>query len=240
MNPSASPNSGNRPNDAAARKASPWRLIFRIFRWTTYAAAIITLLMVFHAAPPPVIATSPQAAARVEQKVEAVEQAVTSGQPATLRLDQTELNSYLASHLDVSPAPAAPANPAPNNAPTDGATSGIPTPTGTPAEQIEQVRSSVRDVKVELVDDRVRAYVVFDFHGKDMTLQLEGRLSAENGYLRFEPVSGQIGSLPIPQSALETAIQKMMDSPENREKLKLPAEISGLKIENGELLATYR
>jgi hypothetical protein len=98
----------------------------------------------------------------------------------------------------------------------------------------------VRDVKVELVDDRVRAYVVFDFHGKDMTLQLEGRLAASNGYLHFEPISGQIGSLPIPQSTLETAVQRMLDSPENREKLKLPAEISGLKIENGELLATYR
>jgi hypothetical protein len=237
MNPSASPNASNRPDNAAA---SPWRLIFRIFRWSTYAAAMITLLMVFHAAPPPVIATSPQAAARVEQKVEAVEQAVASGQPATLRLDQTELNSYLATHLDISPAPTAPPNPALSPARSDGSTSGIPTPSGTPAEQIEQVRSSVRDVKVELVDDRVRAYVVFDFHGKDMTLQLEGRLSAANGYLRFEPVSGQIGSLPIPQSTLETAITKMMDSPENREKLKLPSEISGLKIENGELLATYR
>jgi len=31
------------------------------------------------------------------------------------------------------------------------------------------------------------AYVVFNFHGKDMTLQLEGRLTAANGYLRFEP-----------------------------------------------------
>jgi hypothetical protein len=237
MNPSASPSSSNRLNDAAARKASPWRLVFRIFRWTTYAAAIITLLMVFHAAPPPVVATSPQAAARVEQKVEAVEQAVASGQSATLHLDQTELNSYLVTHLDISPA--APANPTPSHAPADGLTSGLPTPSGTTAEQVEQVRSSVRDVKVELADDRVRAYVVFDFHGKDMTLQLEGRLSAANGYLRFEPVSGQIGSLPIPQSTLETAMQKMMDSPENREKLKLPAEISGLKIENGELLATY-
>ena len=240
MNASASPGSGIRPDDTAARKPSPWRPIFRIFRWTTYSGAIITLLMVFHAAPPPVIATSPQAAARVEQKVEAVEQAVASGQSATLRLDQTELNSYLATHLDISPAPTTAANAAPSPAPADGAASGIPTPSGTAAEQVEQVRSSVRDVKVELVDDRVRAYVVFDFHGKNMTLQLEGRLSAVNGYLRFEPVSGQIGSLPIPQSTLETAMQKMMDSPENREKLKLPAEISGLKIENGELLATYR
>jgi len=222
----------------ATRKLSPWRLIFRILRWTTYLATIITLLMVFHATPPPVIATSPQAAARMEQKVEAVEQAVASGQPATLRLDQTELNSYLASHLDIYPN--APAKAPSNNTSPDGVAPNLPSPTGTTAEQVEQVRSSVRDVKVELVDDRVRAYVVFDFHGKDMTLQLEGRLAAANGYLRFEPVSGQIGSLPIPQSTLETAVQKMMDSPENREKLKLPAEISSLKIENGELVASYQ
>jgi hypothetical protein len=238
MNAPANPSSSNRSDDLAPRKLSPLRIVFRVIRWTTYAAAIITLLMVFHATPPPVIATSPQAAARVEQKVEAVEQAVASGQSATLRLDQTELNSYLASHLDISPT--APAKTARNTTSTGDANSNLPTPSGTPAEQIEQVRSSVRDVKVELVEDRVRAYVVFDFHGKDVTLQLEGRLTAANGYLRFEPVSGHFGSLPIPQSALETAVQKMMESPENREKLKLPREISDLRIENGELLATYR
>ena len=238
MNTPAPLKSDNGSDNSPPRKISPLRLIFRIVRWTTYVAAAITLLMVFHAAPPPVVATSPQAAARVEQKVEAVEQAVASGQPATLRLDQTELNSYLASHLDISPAAAATSQPT-TAAPADPG-SGLPTPSGTSAEQVEQVRSSVRDVKVELIDDRVRAYVVFDFHGKDMTLQLEGRLAAANGYLRFEPVSGQIGALPIPQSTLQTAVEKMMESPENREKLKLPAEISGLKIENGELLATYR
>jgi hypothetical protein len=241
MNPAPMQPSANRPGAPAAPKHSPWRLIFRIVRWSTYAVAAISLIMVFHAVPPPVIATSPQAAARVDQKVEAVEQAVSSGQPATLRLDQTELNSYLASHLDIS------SNPSPSAAPTtapartpDNATSGLPTPTGTTAEQVEQVRSSVKDVKVELINDRVRAYVVFDFHGKDMTLQLEGKLGDSNGYLQFEPVSGQIGSFPIPQSTLVTAVQKMMDSPENREKFKLPAEMSGLKIENGEVVATYQ
>src|SRR5712664_965019 len=238
MNATVIPGSGTSSDKLPPPKPSALRLVFRIFRWATYAAAIVTLLMVFHAAPPPVIPTSPQAAARVEQKVQDVEQAVASGQSATLRLDQNELNSYLASHLDISPA--APTKSAPNTAPSGDASSNLPTPSGTPAEQIEQVRSSVRDVKVELVEDRVRAYVVFNFHGKDMTLQLEGRLTAANGYLRFEPVSGHFGSLPIPQSALETAVQKMMESPENREKLKLPREISDLRIENGELLATYR
>lgn len=101
------------------------------------------------------------------------------------------------------------------------------------------MRSNVKDVKVQLVDDRVKAYVVFDVHGKDMTLQLEGKLGADNGFLQFEPVSGQLGALPIPQATLEAAVRKMMESPENREKLKLPADISDLKIENGEVVAQY-
>lgn len=226
------PHDTDRANTAPA-KVSPLRLALRIFRWLTYGGAIVTLLMVFHAAPGPALATSPQAAAHVEQKIAAVEQAAANGQPATLQLDESELNSYLATHLDISPAE----GPSATARQTD---SRLPTASRSDADQAEQARSAVRDVKIELVDDRVRAYVLFDFHGKNMTLQFEGRLAATNGYLRFEPVSGQIGAMPIPQSALATAMERMMDSPENREKLKLPAEITDLRIEKGQLLATYR
>jgi hypothetical protein len=107
-------------------------------------------------------------------------------------------------------------------------------------QDLQQMRSHVRDVNIRLLDNRVKANVVFDVHGKDMTLQLEGRLSARNGYLNFEPVSGQIGSLPIPQSALESAIRRLMESPENREKLKLPRHIADLHVENGEVVANYK
>jgi hypothetical protein len=198
---------------------------------------------------------SPQGAARAEQKIEQVQQAVSNGQPATMRMDQTELNSYLVSHLDIAPTPTADSSrvaaaSTTQSAAAGGATSSaspssgyaldLSAPSGTSAEQIEQVRSSVKDVKVELIEDRVRAYVVFDFHGKDMTLQLEGKLGAEDGYLHFQPVAGQIGSLPIPKSTLEAAVARMMESPENREKLKLPNDMSGLKIQNGEVVATYK
>src|SRR5216684_2431079 len=84
---------------ASRPTASPWKRIFRIIRWTTYAFALVTLVLVLHKAPPPLVETSPQAAARAEEKFEQVEKAVASGQPATLRMDETELNSYLASHL---------------------------------------------------------------------------------------------------------------------------------------------
>src|ERR1700744_709788 len=241
-------------------KTIPWRMIFRVIRWTTYGSAAITIAMVLHKAPPPVIETSPQAAARVEQKFQQVQQAVSAGQPAEMRMDQTELNSYLLSHLDIAANPdstqaheaAASTTPNPNTVqaapPTNvapaasGSGSGLDmtVPAGTSAEQIEQVRSQVKDVKVELVEDRVRAYVVFDMHGKDVTLQLEGKLGAENGYLNFEPVSGQIGSLPLPPSALQTAMRHILENPENREKFKLPSDMSGLKIVNGEGVATYK
>jgi hypothetical protein len=216
-----------------AKPANPWKLIFRIVRWTTYAFALITLVLVLHKAPPPPVETSPQAAARAEQKFADVERAVASGQPATLRMDETELNSYLSSHLELSDNAAT--KPAPTGEPQGTPRGSAPTP-----QDVEQMRSNVRDVKVQLIEDRVKAYVVFDVHGKDMTLQLEGRLTAQNGYLTFEPVSGQIGSLPIPQSTLESAVHRLMDSSENREKLKLPSEIADLRIENGEVVASYK
>ena len=220
------------PAGNAKPKTSVLRWAFRIFRWTTYLAALITLILLLHKSPPPQVEATPQAAARAEEKFAQVEQSVAQGQQATVRLDETELNSYLASHLDLkNEQPAAAATP---TAATPGAP-GSPTP-----EDVEKMRSSVRDVKVTMADDRVRAYVVFDVHGKDMTLELEGKLAATNGYLQFVPVSGQIGSLPIPQSTLESAVQRLMESPENREKLRLPPDMSDLHIENGELVATYK
>jgi hypothetical protein len=77
---------------------------------------------------------------------------------------------------------------------------------------------------------------LFDIHGKDLTLVLEGRLGAQNGYLRFMPTGGKLGSLPIPQSTLEGAVARMLESPENRDKLRLPDGVGDVRIENGELV----
>ena len=227
------------PPDNQRSKTIPWRLMFRVVRWSSYVIALIALLLVWHKAPPPLIETSPQAASRAEQKIADAEQAVSNGRTASWRMDETELNSYLASHLAIAPA-AGQSTAQSSDSPAASATTGLPMPSGTSAQQIEQVRSTVRDVKIELIDDRVRAYVLFDFHGKDLSLELEGRLGAANGYLQFEPLAGQLGSLPIPHSTLQAAVQRLMDSSENREKLKIPPEISDLRIEKGEIVVTYR
>lgn len=217
---------------AETKRTSPWRLIFRLVRWSNYAVAVVTLILALHKTPPPPVETNPQAAARAEQKFEGAQRAVANGQSAMVRMGETELNSYLSSHLEFSGKEAKPAPAGEEPGDSDGS---VPT-----AQDVEQMRSNVRDFRIQLEDDRVKAYVLFNVHGKDMTLQMEGRLGAQNGYLNFEPVSGQIGSLPIPQSALESAVRRLRESPENREKLKLPTQIVDLRIENGEVVATYR
>jgi hypothetical protein len=222
------------------KPVTPWVWAFRCVRWLTYLAALITLLLLLHKAPPPAVQSSPQAAARAEEKLEQAQQTVSEGQKATLRLDESEVNSFLASRLES--AKDAPVNSlgstnpsSPDAAPQSTEGSDAPS-----AADIEQMRNSVKDVKLQMEGDQVRAYVVFDVHGKDMTLNLVGKLATEDGYLKFEPISGQLGSLPIPQSALEAAVKRIMESPENREKLKLPADVSDMHIENGQVVATYK
>jgi len=223
-----------------SQSISPWIWAFRCLRWSTYLAVLVTLILLLHKKDPPPVQVSPQAAARAEEKVEQVQHSLSQGEKPTLRLDEAELNSYLASHLNLAQNPGAPASSptAPASAAPDP--SAVLGSSGTPsADEVEQMRSSVKDVKVQMDGDRVRAYVVFDVHGKDMTLELVGKLGAADGYLKFEPISGQLGALPIPQSTLETAVERLMDSPENREKLRLPSDVSEMHIENGQLVATY-
>ena len=92
----------------AAEHISPLRWAFRFLRWSTYLAALITIILVLRKSPPPPVVATPQAAASAEQKVSQVQETVSQGQPATLRLNQNEVNSYLANHLDLAPQAATP------------------------------------------------------------------------------------------------------------------------------------
>lgn len=225
--------------------------IYNILTWSSLAVLIVVLALVLRKSPAPNLPFDPTAAARAEQKFEVADQAKAAGQPGKVALDATELNSYLTQNLELEGSSAAsaasqPAQPRSNagslGASPNGSTSSDPVASipGADAATLEQVQSSVKDVKVDMEGDIVKAYVVFDFHGKDLSLELEGHLSAENGFLKFEPVSGKLGSLPLPQSTLDSAVAKLMSSPENREKLKLPPDVSDIQIVNGQAVVTYK
>jgi hypothetical protein len=231
-----------------------FKRLYQILTWTSFVGLILVMILVLRKSPAPAVTTSPDAAASAEKKFEAADQAKAAGQPSQVALDRTELNSYLAQNLGLEGASAPGSGAAPASSGTEtpslnGGANAAQSPAGSdPAavlsssEQpsIDQIQSSVKDVKVDMVGDVVKAYVIFDFHGKDLSLELDGHLSSDNGYMKFVPISGKLGSLPLPQSTLNEAVDKLMSSPENREKLKLPADINNIQIVNGQAVVQYK
>jgi hypothetical protein len=223
--------------------------LYRILTWVSLVGLVATIMLVLRKSPGPDVHYDPTAAARVEQKFAVADQAKAAGQQGKVevQLDRTELNSYLAQNLDLGNHPE-------TNAPSGGAASGNASPgapgssgtdplagiAGPDTPTLEQVQSAVKDVKVDMDGDLVKAYVIFDFHGKDLSLELDGHLKSEGGYIKFDPVAGKLGSLPLPKSTLDAAVEKLMNSPENREKMKLPTDISDIQIEDGQAKVTYK
>ncbi len=222
-----------------------YKTIYRVLVGSMFAGLAFILGLMMRKSPPPMVKTDPGAAARVEQKFAAADQAKAAGQSGqAVKLDSTELNSYLEQNLQLAGAGSSPAAP-------PAATSGPPGPAPSPAVDpsavlnsegatLEQVQSSVKDVKVDMDGDLVKAYVLFDFHGKDLSLELDGHLGSEDGYLKFQPVAGKLGDMPLPQSVLQQAVDKLMASPENREKLRLPADINDIQIVDGQAVVSYK
>jgi hypothetical protein len=227
-----------------------YKKLYQFLKWSSLAALVFTLILILRKSPPPNIPYDSNAAARAEQKFQAADQAKAAGQPSQVQLDRSELNSYLTQNLQLEAQPGAgasalPAAVAGSAQPSGGA--GVPNAdpaaalaAGGDQATLEQVQSTVKDVKVDMDGDLVKAYVIFDYHGKDLSLELDGHLTSDNGYIKFEPVAGKLGSLPLPQSTLQAAVDKMMASPENREKLKLPADISDIQIQDGQAVVKYK
>jgi|SRR5690348_4197268 len=216
--------------------------IYRIFTWSSLAVLVLALALIFKKPHAPSVPSDPAAAARVEQKFDEADEAEATGKPVDVDLDRTELNSYLHQNLqlDGSQPDVVAAGPATSASASD---TQQPDPTAAIAGNgvtLEQAQSSVKDVNVDLDGDLVKAYVTFDFHGKDLALELDGHLGTRDGYLKFDPVAGKLGSLPLPQSTLQAAVNKMMASPENRQKLRLPPDISNIEVSNGQAVISYK
>ena len=73
--------------------------IYKILSWSSLAGLILTIVLVLHKSPAPNIPFDPGAAERAEQKFAAADQAKAAGQPGSVALDRSELNSYLAQNL---------------------------------------------------------------------------------------------------------------------------------------------
>jgi hypothetical protein len=224
---------GGQPSrlSSALSRARPY---YRVLRWCVAGVLGAVLILILWTAPPPTVAIDPEAPQRLERKLQRFEADARLGLAPRLRLDAPEVNSWMRTSLALAAEPA----PKPAVAPERPASKiDLDSPTNL---SIEETRSNVRDVQVRMAGDQITAYVLFNLYGKDLSLTLEGHLSVEAGYLRLSPTRMMLGSLPIPQATVNRAVSSLFDSPENRERFRLPPDIRDLKIEDGELVVTWR
>jgi hypothetical protein len=207
----------------AEKRPSLMRRAYRVLRWVAFAGTVVTLVLILRNSPPPVVETSPDAGLRAETKIVEFQATRDRGNSATLQLNEAELNAWVQSRLPATGHQAAPT-----------ATAGQPGPNE--EMTVEQVRSNVRDIRLHLDGDNITAYVLFDLHGKEISLILEGKLEFDNGCLRMVPTAGRLGSLPLMETTLRGAASRLFDSPQNREKFCLPPGIRDVRIEGSNLI----
>lgn len=221
----------------------PVRRFYRWFRWVALAGTVIALFLILRQPAPPRLRTDGEASQRLEAKLREMDAAARSGRPYSLRMNEAELNSWMGSNLafarekDTEPPNAA--HP-PGTIHSDDPGKPLDPGDVQPPATVEEVQSTVRDVKIALNSDVLRAFVTFDFHGKDLTLVLEGRVFVEEGYIRLEPTHMQLGSLPIPGAMVEEAVKRLFESPENRESFRLPPGIADIRVANSQLIVTRK
>lgn len=200
--------------------------VFRVLPWISLTVTVGILLLILRQAPPLKIQTDPDAADRVAEKMTQLQTAVQTSQPHALTLNEAELNQWMRDNLAIASSHHA-------------QQAGIPIPTGN-NPNIQVVQSALKDVRMNLMGNQLRAYALFVLYGKEISLQLDGTITTTGGYIRLQPTAGKLGSLPIPSSTLDSVVHQLFDSPANRDKFQLPPQIESVRVENNSLIISTR
>ena len=140
-------------------------------------------------------------------------QATTQSPKAEVRINSDEISAVLAQSLG-----------------TAGG-SGL-----TPSSDVGSGAPTIKDQNVTFDGDLVHGQFLTEVAGKDVWITISGHIGEKDGYATFDPTEFKVGDLEIPVSLVNAALQKKLA--EQRDQLKLPDNVSGIKVENGELVLT--
>ncbi|MBH0197600.1 MAG: LmeA family phospholipid-binding protein [Nitrospira sp.] len=216
------------PVESKAKPETPrfWSRVFRMLPWISLTLTAGVLLLILRQAPPLPIQADPQAADRVAGKMAQLQLAMALSQRHSTTLNEAELNQWMRDNLAIASTHQA-------------RQAGIPVPAGHEAE-VQEVQSALKDVRMNLTGNQLKAYALFVLYGKEISLQLDGTIETRDGGIRLKPTAGKLGSMPIPSSTLDRVAQQLFESNQNREKFQLPSQIESVRIENGTLVIATR
>jgi len=104
----------------------------------------------------------------------------------------------------------------------------------TPNSDVGSGAPVIKDQQVSFDGDVVHGQFLTQIAGKDVWITISGHIGEKDGYATFDPTEFKVGDLDIPVSLVNPALQKKLA--EERDRLKLPDNVGGVKVENGELV----
>jgi len=104
----------------------------------------------------------------------------------------------------------------------------------TPNSDVGAGAPVIKDQQVSFDGDVVHGQFLTQIAGKDVWITISGHIGEKDGYATFDPTEFKVGDLDIPVSLVNPALQKKLA--EERDRLKLPDNVGGVKVENGELV----
>ena len=202
----------------------------RIISIATLTASVAALALVLkkpapvaEPLPAPAVAANAQS---FQNKIDLLEQARAQGQSgAEVRLNAQEIAAAIAQ--------------ASGDLPAAATTSGAPGGTTPPLSgDLGAGEATVKDYQVNFEGDLAKGQFLTHIAGKDVWVTMEGHLASKDGYATFEPTKIKIGDLEVPVSLVNDQLQKRLL--EQRDRLKLPDNVGGMKVENGEVVLTNK
>ena len=104
----------------------------------------------------------------------------------------------------------------------------------TPTSEVGSGAPTIKDQNVTFDGDLVHGQFLTEVAGKDVWITISGHIGEKDGYATFDPTEFKVGDLSIPVSMVNPALQKKLS--EERDRLKLPDNVGGVKVENGQLV----
>jgi len=97
---------------------------------------------------------------------------------------------------------------------------------------------NILDQQVSFDGDQAHGQFLVNIAGKNVWVTVSGHLGSKDGYATFEPTEFKVGDLSVPVSLVNGPLQKQLA--DQRDRLKLPNGVGGIKVENGELVLTQK
>jgi hypothetical protein len=97
---------------------------------------------------------------------------------------------------------------------------------------------NILDQQVSFDGDVVHGQFLVNIAGKNVWITVSGHMGSKDGYATFEPTEFKVGDLSIPVSLVNPALQQRLS--EQRDRLKLPDSVDGIKVQNGQLVLTQK